>query len=313
MRQSSANLFGAGQSPRRQEQANTRTFVLLLLSCLIGGVVAVVLFYRTAQRGSADANSDAGGKQLVVLSQMTKTILKRLDSPVEIRFYALLDPASVSVSVQAFAGRLDQLLSEFEREADGKIAVIRYNSRSEINAAAAAAAADGFKGFNLDKGDPCYFGLAVSRNERKESLPKLSPEWEQALEFDLARAIERVTWAKHPTTSLAIESPVDPTVIEEVKRTIPNFASVSVEEGTRMLRAAALKDFKAATAAMEMQVKEAEQRFGQAQNGGSETEQQAALKHLQQVQSEQTEKLKQIAARSSAQIEVLRQLKEAAR
>jgi hypothetical protein len=74
-----------------------------------------------------------------------------------------------------------------------------------------------------------------------------------------------------------------------------------------------VKDFKAVAAAMEIPVKEAQQRINLAQNDGSETELQAAIKHLQQVQSEQAEKLKQIAARSSVQIEVLRQLKEAAR
>ncbi len=57
------------------------------------------------------------------------------------------------------------------------------------------------------------------------------------------------------------------------------------------------------------QIKEAEQRLLQAQSGGSEADQQAALKHLQQVQAEQTEKLKQIAARFKTQVDVFQQLK----
>ncbi len=105
----------------------------------------------------------------------------------------------------------------------------------------------------------------------------------------------------------------DPATIEEVKRMIPNFDSVSLEEGTRILREAALKEFKAAANEMQTRLSEAQQRLGQAQSGGSAAEQQAAMKDLQQVQADQTEKLKQIAARSAAQIEALRQLKATAK
>ncbi len=118
--------------------------------------------------------------------------------------------------------------------------------------------------------------------------------------------------ARGPAPRLANTPPANFAAAEEVKRTIPNLASVSMEEGTRILRRAALEDFKATVAAMEIQIAKAQQSLSQAQSGGSEAEQQAAVKQLQQVQSEQTEKLKQIAARSAAQIEALRQLKETA-
>ena len=281
--------------------------VCCLLALLIGGL----WFYRSPKR-TPDASVQADGQQPIALSDSTRTVLKRLDSSVHIRFYALLDPASVPASVQALAERVDQLLSEYEREAADKIEVTRYNCRSEINAAAVAAASDGLKPFNIDKGDACYFGLAVAQDDRKELLVHLAPEWQQALEFDLARAIERVVDAKGPAPRLANTPPATVAATEDVKRTLPNFAAVSMEEGARILRAAALKDFKETVAAMEVQVAEAQQSLSRAQNGGSEAEQQAAVKHLQQVQSGQTEKLKQIAARSAAQIEALRQLKETA-
>ena len=86
---------------------------------------------------------------------------------------------------------------------------------------------------------------------------------------------------------------------------------MSVEEGTRILREAALKDFTTAANEMAAQVKEAQQRLAQVQNGGSDADQQAAMKHLQQVQAKQTEKLNQIASRSKAQIDALQQLKAA--
>lgn len=310
VRQSSLKLHGSTLELRAGERASIRPIVLIFIFCSLAVAVGAFWFFRGSKRATTNG---VEGRQPSGLSDSTKAVLKRLDAPVAIRFYALLDPTSVSASLQAFAGRVDELLSRYEREGDGKIDVTRYNSRSDINAIAAAAAADGLKPFNLDKGDACYFGLAAAQDGRKESLPQLSPEWEQALEFDLTRAIENVASGKHPPQSSANKSPTELAAAEEVKRAIPNPASVSMEEGTRMLRVAALAEFKAAAAEMEVQVKAAEQRLSQAQNGGSETELQDALKHLQQAKSKQVEKLQQIAAKSSAQVEALRQLKEAAR
>jgi len=206
---------------------------------------------------------------------------------------------------------VDGLLSEYQRVAGGRINVVRFNTRSD--AGANAAVADGMRAFNRDKGDVCYLGLAVTGNGQKELLPQLAPEWEPALESDLSRAIERVGHSKPPTRpATAVASEPDAAALEDVRRAIPNLASLSVEEGTRILRESALSEFKAAASEMEIQTAEAQQRLGRAQNGGSAADQQAALKQLQQLQAEQTEKLRQIAGRLQTRISALEQLKGAA-
>jgi hypothetical protein len=105
--------------------------------------------------------------------------------------------------------------------------------------------------------------------------------------------------------------PASPAAIEEVKRAIPDLASVSLADGTRILRKAALTEF--ATAAKEIgeQIHAAQINLAKAQNGGSESEQQAAIQQLQQAQASQTAKLQEIAAKSQAQIDALKQLKAA--
>jgi hypothetical protein len=117
-----------------------------------------------------------------------------------------------------------------------------------------------------------------------------------------------------PTAVLqGLEAPVDPSIIAEVKRQIPNFASVTLEDGSQILRQAALKDLQAALSQMEGQFKEAGQRVARTEDTKSETEKQAALKELQRLQAEQAAKLSEFTTRSSAQIEALRQMKELAR
>ena len=133
-----------------------------------------------------------------------------------------------------FAGRVDQLLSEFQREANGRIKVVRNITQSD--AAGDAASADGIRPFNLDKGAACFLGLTVTGQDQKESLPQLSPDWEQALEFDLARAIGRVDRRESRGDARASVPAFDAATTEEVRRALPNLASVSVEEGKRILR-----------------------------------------------------------------------------
>jgi hypothetical protein len=103
--------------------------------------------------------------------------------------------------------------------------------------------------------------------------------------------------------------PMDPAIVEEVKKLVPNFASISLADGENILRAAALKDFAAAAADMDAQIKTAQQQLQDAQNGQSAGDQQAAMKHVQDTQSTATEKLKDIAARLQAQIAALQSLK----
>ena len=284
--------------------------MLLVATVFLLGVAASGFwFYTISQRGQAGASNAAGSQPTIQLSDATRAVLSRLDSPVEVRFYAVLDPTSVPDSMSAFAGRADQLLSAYQQEADGKIKVTRFNAQSNLDPNAASA--DGIHAFNLDKGDACYLGLALVFKGRKESLPRLSPEWEGALEPDVTRAIARLLDATQPVAIPVAVSQINTAAVQEVKALIPNLATVSVEEGKRILQDAALKDFTAAAKEMAAQVKEAEQRLGQVLQGGSEAEQQAARTHLQQVQKEQTEKLQEIAARSKAQLDAFQQIKAA--
>lgn len=109
-----------------------------------------------------------------------------------------------------------------------------------------------------------------------------------------------------------VPSKPDPAIVAEVKRQIPDVASVSLERGSQILREAAVKDLRAALSQMEGQIKEAEQRVARMEAAKSETEKQGALKDLQRLQAELAAKLREFTTRSSAQIEALRQLKESA-
>jgi hypothetical protein len=140
-------------------------------------------------------------------------------------------------------------------------------------------------------------------------LATLTTDWEAALESDVSRAIAVVDAA---TPKPYRPAKANVATIEAVRHAIPNLDSVSVAEGSQMLRAASLTEFEKTAKEMQARVKQAEKRFIQAQNSHSETEQEAAMKELKQAQKDQAARLKEIVFESKAQLEALQQLKEPA-
>jgi hypothetical protein len=287
--------------PQTGRASGRSTPILMLVVFLLGAVLTGAWF----KYGEHATGSILPGREL---SDQTVNLLHHLNLPVEIRFYSILPPGSAPEPLQDFSWRVNHLLFEFQAANDGKIHVIRNVSTSGANADAAAA--DGIHPFNLDKGDACFLGLTVACGERKESLAQLQPEWEPALEFDLARAILQVTAL--PSSPVVAASPaVSPEITNEILRLIPDINGTSLEDGIGTLRQAAVDKFSEAGAEMVRQIQAAQQQASDAQNGRTEAEQQAAMKHLQQVQLEQAEKIKAIAARLQVQISTFEQMKAA--
>lgn len=298
MKISSSKSCGLTINKRRRERGSARVPALAAVFLLLGLASGAYLHYRLATPPKLPGGQPEAERPL---ADSTKEVLRRLDSPVTIRFFALLD-TSLPAAYKDFSGRASQVLSLYQQESGGKVKVTSHTVLSDT--AETAARTDGIKAFNLDQGNPCYLGITVVCNDRKETL-QLSPDWEPALEADLSRAIARVASpTPKPGTQPALQP--DRAAIEEVKRVLPNLASLSVEEGSRILREQTLAAFTAASKEMEMQLKQAEERYTQAT---SETARQAALKDVQRIRAEQTEKLKTLTIRMQEQIATLEQLK----
>jgi hypothetical protein len=287
-----------------RQKGSAKPVLLVIVFFCLGIGVSAFWFSRHSTGPSAPAATTALSPGL---SESTRAVLQRLDSPVELRFYSLLDPTTVPESVRAFAGRVNQLLAAYEQAGKGRIKVTRVDSPS--NAAANSALADGLKPFNQDKGDACFLGIAVVRGDKKESLAQLAPDWEPALESDLSRAIAHLNESSVALKPAPAAAPIDPAVEEEVKRALPNLATISVEEGTQVLRKSALEELNRTAQELDARVKEAQQRFLEAEKNQSAADQETARQQIQQLQAQQTEALKQIIAKSQARIELFQRLK----
>lgn len=284
------------------ERASVRTVLLPLICFVIGTGVGAFWLHRSANTLSpTEAVSPQASSEL---STSTKSVLSRLDSMVEIRYYALLD--SGDESLKPFIGRVDNLLSEFKRAANGRLSVTRLDVWSEPNTKSASA--DGVVPFNLEKGAPSYLGLSLNCEGRKETLSQITPEWESSLEFDLARALARLVAPPSSPRSPA-ESAQAAAVEEALRRTIPNPAAVSFDAGKKLLQEAAIREVESAVNEMQQELTEIRQRILKAESVNADSDRQAAVKELQTAQAKHLEKLRAIASRSNAQIEALARLK----
>ena len=246
----------------------------------------------------------------IKLSDATKKVLVELAAPVTIHFYSLLPENGADATLPAFAARVGQLLDAMQATSGGKLQIVTLDNSGETNAVGASA--DGLKVFNLENGHASYLGLALASGPHKEVFDRLLPEWEPALEYDLARALLRVAVPAAPAPVAPEVAKPSADLVASVHRLIPDINNTTVETADQIFHAEFMKEIADAGTEMDAKMTAAQQQVTQAQASGSATDLEAAQKNLAQVQSGQGEKIRQIAATLKTRLAVFTQMKEAA-
>jgi hypothetical protein len=243
------------------------------------------------------------------LSAATKSVLGQLTGPVFIRYYDLL-PTDADPALQAYAGRVGALLSALQADSDGKVKVTILDNPAENNATAATT--DGVQAFNLDQGSTSFLGLTMTSGRNREPFPHLQPEWEPALEADLARAIQRVAAGPVPVAPGPGIAKPSADIIASINRLIPDVSATTVENADQIFHAEFMNELAAADTERKTQLEAAQEQLGRAQAGGTQAELDAAQKNLTKVEIAQGEKIRQIATRLQTRLAVFQQMKAAA-
>src|SRR5437870_6655400 len=172
-----------------------------------GGLVAAALilvllnFVLGAVRGRIDLTQ---GK-LYTLSEGTRAVLGKLESPVKIRLY--FSQSEVPLPIKAYGRRVEDLLAEFRQAGRGKIIVEKLDPQPDSDAEDSATL-EGVEAQVMPSGDRFYLGLSVSYADQKFGIPALSPDRERLLEYDLTRAIARATSSVKPVVGVMSALPV---------------------------------------------------------------------------------------------------------
>jgi len=166
------------------------------------GVIALALILVAANYmiSSVRGRVDLTDGRVFTLSDGTRAVLSKLESPVKIRYY-YTQGEGVPVALKTYAQRVEDLLGEFRSASNGKVIVEKYNPLPDSDAEDAATL-DEMEGQMLNNGEKFYFGLAVSQLDQKVAIPVLTAERERLLEYDLTRAIARVSTTTKPVVGV---------------------------------------------------------------------------------------------------------------
>ncbi len=130
------------------------------------------------------------------LSDGTRSLLKELDTPVVIRYYATRSTYYMPEQMTLHMRRVDDLLKEYASISDGNLQVVYFDPEPDTDAEDSANL-DGINGQRIN-GQNLYFGLAISCIDRTTTIPFLDPRDETMLEYNLSKAIADVSTPTKP-------------------------------------------------------------------------------------------------------------------
>ncbi|HCN78746.1 MAG TPA: hypothetical protein DIT13_16320 [Verrucomicrobiales bacterium] len=176
------------------------------ITALLVIAIVVAVNFLVGGLGLFDFRLDLTEHKLYTLSDGTRNILDRLnpDKPVTIRYYVTTEDRVMPPILKTHARTVQDLLLEFQKAAKGKVILEKLapnpNTEDEDRARE-----DDLQGMQVNaEGDNIYLGMAIQSAAQKEVLPFLNPNEETALEYNIARAVQKVS--KNTKTVIGVMS-----------------------------------------------------------------------------------------------------------
>ena len=177
---------------RRDVKKGLLGFVLLTVVT----IAAVFLLDRLPLR------FDLTAERLYTLSDGSKAVMGQLDRDVTLKFYVSSSSSEMPSDLKTYATRVEDLLGEYERAANGHLILEKYDPAPDTDAEEWAVRY-GLEPQTLKPfGAPLYFGLVAVCGDKEETLAALSPRSEATLEYDLTRLVTRVAWPERPVIGI---------------------------------------------------------------------------------------------------------------
>ena len=150
---------------------------------------------------------DLTENKIYTLSDASKKIIAKLDTPVTIKLYYSKSNPGMPIFLKNFAKRVEDLLCEYQQYGNGNIIIEKLDPEPDSDAEDSAIM-DGVEGKMLNTGDKIYCGIAVSCLDKTASLPFLSVDQENLLEYNIIRAITKVFNTKRKVVGVMSALPV---------------------------------------------------------------------------------------------------------
>jgi len=138
--------------------------------------------------------------KIYTLSPGTKEILRDLDTPVKVKYYATDTADLMSADERQFSRTVEDRLIEYKKIGGRNIVFEKLNPEPDTNAEDSAEL-DGIQPVQGQQGE-VYMGIVVECIDKKEVIPFVDPQREQLLEYDVTNAITRVYRDEKPKVKI---------------------------------------------------------------------------------------------------------------
>ncbi len=181
---------------------------------LVAAFAFLLMFVAANVIGSSWFRSwrlDLTQNHLYSLSPGTQTTLDHLSDSVELTLYYSRDAAARTPQVQAYAGRVREMLQTFAAHSHGHVRFTEVNVRPFTEQEDQAQQA-GIQPVRADENsDPIYFGLTgANAIDDKRTLPFFDPARELFLEYEITRLIFELEHPDRTRIALITSLPMDP-------------------------------------------------------------------------------------------------------
>jgi ABC-type uncharacterized transport system involved in gliding motility auxiliary subunit len=199
--------------PMRENVMNKKSALTSYLFSSVGvAIMFVIIVAVYVIFGGLRLRLDLTEEKLYTLSEGTKAILSKLDTPVEIRFYCSQSSREMPVDLKTYGQQVENLLEEYRKSSKGMVELKKYDPLPDSEAEESANL-DGVEGQMAGMGIPIggdkfYLGLAISCLDTKAAIPFLSPAREKLLEYDVSRGITQVIRPSKPVIGVMTALPV---------------------------------------------------------------------------------------------------------
>lgn len=154
---------------------------------------------------------DLTESRLYSLSSGARATLDELTEPLELTLYYSRDAARAAPQLQAYAGRVREMLQTFQARSRGRVRFVEVDVEPFSEAEDAAVEA-GIEPVRLtDTSDPIYFGLSgANAIDDQVGIAFLDPEREAFLEYEITRLIFELEKPERTSVALITSLPIDP-------------------------------------------------------------------------------------------------------
>lgn len=191
-------LFATAAVISRQRAAVSSPAAVLIVAIALVGLNLVIV--------PVSIRMDLTQGRINTLSEGSKSVLNRIETPVKVKLYVSADEAAVPMPLRAFSRRVEDLLRRMRAESDGKLIIERLDPAPDSDAEDAAQL-DGIEPQTLPSGERFYLGLAIGEGEKRVTLSELNLDRERLLEYDIVRAVARAGAKTKPVIGLMTPLP----------------------------------------------------------------------------------------------------------